>query len=96
MRYLLPLLLLLTACSSAPSATPTLALPAATPTLALPTATPTLAPLPSCDPDIPYDVLTEQTFTYKEHGEVATTTETRFAGGGDHHTVWYDEEGNVR
>ncbi|MYA49809.1 MAG: hypothetical protein F4045_03950 [Chloroflexi bacterium] len=95
MRYLLPLLLLLTACSSAPSATPTLALPAATPTLALPTATPTLAPLPSCDPDIPYDVLTEQTFTYKEHGEVATTTETRFAGGGDHHTVWYDEEGNV-
>ena len=103
MRYLLPLLLLLTACSSAPAATPTLALsaPAATPTLAPmvdesshpPSGSPT--PLPSCDPDIPYDALTEQTLTHKEHGEVTATTETRFASGGDHHSVSYDEEGNV-
>ena len=99
MRYLLPLLLLLTACSSAPAATPTLVsmvdepstpTPSATPT---PPATPT--PLPSCDPNMPYDVLTEEMLTYKEHGEVTTTTETRFASGGDHHSVTYDEEGNV-
>ena len=87
MRYLLPLLLLLTACSSAPVATPTLASMVGEPS------TPT--PLPSCDPNMPYDVLTEEMLTYKEHGEVTFTTETRFASGGDHHSVTYDEEGNA-
>ncbi len=93
MRYLLPLLLLLTACSSAPAATPTLASMVDEPSTPTPSSTPT--PLPSCDPNMPYDVLTEEMLTYKEYGEVTTTTETRFASGGDHHSVIYDEEGNV-